>query len=136
MPSLLSLGQRLVGWIASKGVFMDMVGMDFSSSNFTEFDNPIQSCISVLKSQKQIRSAHTNTQQDRNQYCLNKVLRGWEREYRSTPLGVYDASIIEFNYLTVCKGTCKIAETLSLFVDSLCGKDKEHETGFVEGSSR
>jgi hypothetical protein len=88
-----SLDEQLVGGIASKDLYMGMIGLNPASTNFTDYNNPIQSYISTLKSQDKIPSLSYGYTAG-NQYRFNKVLG-------SLTLGGYDASLLEPNELTV-----------------------------------
>lgn len=87
------LDQQLLGGIASKDLYMGVIGLNPASTNLTDYNNPIQSYMSTLKSQNKTPSlsyAYTAG----NQYRFNKVLG-------SLTIGGYDASLLEPNDLVV-----------------------------------
>lgn len=88
-----TLDQQLLGGIASKDFFMGLIGLNPASTNFTDYDNPIQSYMSSLKSQNKIPSLSYGYTAG-NQYRFNK-------ELGSLTIGGYDASLFEPNDLTV-----------------------------------
>lgn len=89
-PSL--VGQN-VGGIASKELFMGSFGLNPAATNFSTFNNPVESYMSTLKTQSQIPSLSYGYTAG-NQYRGNGVLA-------SLTLGGYDASLFEPNDLTI-----------------------------------
>jgi hypothetical protein len=88
-----SLDQQLLGGIASKDIYMGVIGLNPATTNFTDYNNPVQSYMSALKSQNKIPSLSYGYTAG-NQYRFNKVLG-------SLTIGGYDASLLEDNDLTV-----------------------------------
>lgn len=88
-----SFERQLVGGMAVKDIFMGVFGLNPASTNFSDYNNPIPSYMSTLKTQNKIPSLSYGYTAG-NQYRFNKVLG-------SLTLGGYDASIVEPNELTV-----------------------------------
>lgn len=88
-----SLDKQLVGGIASNDIYMGMIGLNPASTNFTDFNNPIESYMSSLKSQNKIPSLSYGYTSG-NQYRFNKVLG-------SLTLGGFDDSLLEPNDLKI-----------------------------------
>lgn len=89
-PSL--VGQN-VGGVASKELFMGYFGLNPAATNFSTFNNPVESYMSTLKAQSQIPSLSYGYTAG-NQYRGNGVPA-------SLTLGGYDASLFEPNDLTI-----------------------------------
>jgi hypothetical protein len=88
-----SLDGQVVGGIATKAFYMGLFGLNPSATNFSTYNNPVQSYMSSLKSQNQIPSLSYGYTAG-SQYRFNKV-------FGSLTLGGYDSSLFEPNNLTV-----------------------------------
>jgi hypothetical protein len=88
-----SLEQQLIGGIASNDLYMGIIGLNPASTNFTDYNNPIESYMSTLKSQNNIPSLSYGYTSG-SQYRFNKV-------FGSLTLGGYDASLMVSNDLQI-----------------------------------
>jgi hypothetical protein len=88
-----SLAGQNVGGIAAKEFFMGSFGLNPAATNFSTFNNPVQSYMSSLRAQNQIPSLSYGYTAG-NQYHGNGVLG-------SLTLGGYDANLFEPNNLTL-----------------------------------
>lgn len=88
-----SLQQQVVGGIAAKSFYMGMFGLNPAASNFSTFNDPVESYMATLKSQNEIPSLSFGYTAGAP-YRFNKVLG-------SLTLGGYDASLFKPNELTI-----------------------------------